>query len=281
MDLYDLMMKRRSVRNFKVEPISEEVINELLDAANNAPTGGNIQPISIIVVQDPKARADLAEMVGGQPWVKNAPLSMLFCIDFHRLNRWASMCDTDFKGERAFTHFLISYADLMCAAQNVVIMAEGHGLGSVYIGTILQVIDPARDYFSIPEGVLPTMLLSIGYPKSVPKHIPKLSRDVIVHTEKYKDAADDEIKAAFEDKYGSFEDNVNKYFERIFAEATEAEKQDNPEWADPELVKKRMNELNIRNTAQFLLKFRYPSDEMIDGNKHLADSFKKAGFDFF
>ena len=56
MELYDLMMKRRSVRNFEDRPIPEDVVRKLLDAANNAPTGGNIQPISIIAVTDEKAR---------------------------------------------------------------------------------------------------------------------------------------------------------------------------------------------------------------------------------
>jgi hypothetical protein len=69
------------------------------------------------------------------------------------------------------------------------------------------------------------MVLSIGYPKFVPKGIPKLSRDVISHKEKYRAPEDDDIKKGFEDKYGSFEENVEKYFQRIFNEAVEADKQ--------------------------------------------------------
>jgi nitroreductase len=77
MNLYDLIMKRRSTRNFKEQRIPENIIQQLLDAANNAPSGGNIQPLSVILVQKPDARKELAEMVGDQPWVKNAPLSMI------------------------------------------------------------------------------------------------------------------------------------------------------------------------------------------------------------
>ena len=219
MNLYDLIMKRRSVRNFEDQQIPEDVTEELLDAANNAPSGGNIQPISVILVQEAEARKELARMVGEQPWVRNAPLSMIFCIDFFRTKRWASMFETDFKGEKAFLQFLIAYADLMCAAQNVVILAQAHGLGSVYIGTILDVIDRAREYFAIPEYVLPMMVLSIGYPKSVPKRVPKLKREVIAHREKYRKLSDDEIKKAFEDKYGTFEDNLENYLHRTYLEA--------------------------------------------------------------
>lgn len=281
MNLYDLIMKRRSVRNFKDQEIPEHTIEELLDAANNAPSGGNIQPISVILVQDAKGRKELAEMVGDQPWVKNAPLSFIFCIDFYRIKKWASMFETDFKGEKALSHFLIAYADLMCSAQNVVILAESHGLGSVYIGTILDAIDKAREYFNIPEYVLPLMVLSIEYPKSVPKNVPKLKRDVIVHREKYKELSDDQIKKALEDKYGNFDENVKRYFQRIYVEAVEAEKQEKPEWADPEWIKKEIKKLNIKNNAQFLFKFKYPSEEMVKMNENLMRAFKNAGFDFF
>ncbi|MCJ7577844.1 MAG: nitroreductase family protein [candidate division Zixibacteria bacterium] len=281
MNLYDLIKKRRSVRNFKDQEIPKHIIEELLDAANNAPSGGNIQPISIILVQEPERRKELSKMVGDQPWVKNAPLSMIFCIDFFRIKKWASMFEADFKGEKALSHFLIAYADLMCSAQNVVILAESYGLGSVYIGTILDAIDKVRKYFTIPHYVLPMMVLSIGYPKSVPKNVPKLKRDVIVHREEYKELSDDEIKKAFEDKYGSFDDNLERYFQRIYVEAVEADKQEKPEWADPEWIKKEMKKLNIKNTAQFLFKFKYPSEEMVKLNENLIGAFKNAGFDFF
>ncbi|MBN2565099.1 MAG: nitroreductase family protein, partial [Candidatus Eisenbacteria bacterium] len=144
LDLYELLMKRRSVRNFDDRSVPESVLEQLLNAANNAPTGGNIQPLSIVVVEDPEDRRELADMVGGQPWVKNAPLSMIFCLDFHRVKRWADMFDVEFLGERCLGSFLIAYADVMCAAQTVVVLAESLGLGSVYIGTIQSSMARAR-----------------------------------------------------------------------------------------------------------------------------------------
>lgn len=164
MNTYELIMNRRSVRNFKDQPIPQEIINQLIDAANNAPSGGNIQPVSIILIQDKENRTILSEMVGNQPWVKNAPLSMIFCLDFNRIKRWAALNNTEFKGEQALAHFLISYSDLMCAAQSVVLLAESLGLGSVYVGTIQSQMDEARERYSLPDFVLPLMILSLGYP---------------------------------------------------------------------------------------------------------------------
>jgi nitroreductase len=281
MNLYELIMKRRSVRNFEAKEIPEQIVNELLDAANNAPTGGNIQPISVIVVQKAERRKKLSEMVGHQPWVKNAPLSLIFCIDFHRIKKWADLGDAEFKGNDALPHFLIAYADLMCAAQNVVILAEGHGLGSVYIGTILDVIDQAREYFNIPKLVLPLMVLSIGYPKTIPKNVSKLKKEVITHRESYREMGDAEIRKAFEDKYGNFEDNLKKYMERIYIEADEAHKQDKPDWSNPESIKKELARLHIKNNAQFLFQYKYPADEMVKMNQNLIQAFRNAGFNFF
>jgi nitroreductase len=281
MNLYPLMMKRRSVRNFADRKIPEKIIDKLLDAVTNAPSGGNIQPLSVVTVQKAKARKDLAQMVGDQPWVRNAPLSMIFCIDFHRIKRWASLSGVKYRGEKALLPFLIAYADLMCSAQNVVILAESLGLGSVYIGTILDVIDQARKYFSMPKHVLPMMVLSIGYPKSLPKGITKLGPEVVAHRERYRELKDDRIKKAFEEKYGSFDENLKRHFRKIYVEAIEAGKQKKPDWADPEWIKKETKKLNIKNNAQFLFKFRYPSELMIKMNRELTKAFRNAGFDFF
>jgi nitroreductase len=279
MGLYDLLMKRRSVRNFKDDEIPADVVGRLVNAANNAPTGGNMQPLSIILVQEAGRRAKLGEMVGSQPWVKNAPLTMIFCLDFWRLKKWAAMSGVAFRGNEALSHFLIGYADVMCAAQTVVILAEGLGLGSVYVGTIQYVADEARAYFDIPEYVFPIMLLSLGYPKTVPRDVPKLRPEVVAHRERYRTPNDDEVRRAFDDKYGSLDENVDRYFERVFVEAVEADKQDTPAWV--EAYREKMKTLGIKNNAEFLFKLRYPSDRMVEFKAEEIATFKNAGFDCF
>jgi nitroreductase len=279
MDLYELLMKRRSVRNFKADEVPEDIVAKLVEAANNAPTGGNMQPLSIIVVREAERRAALGEMVGSQPWVKNAPLSMIFCLDFWRLKKWAEMSGVAFRGDEALSHFLIGYADVMCAAQTVVVLAESLGLGSVYVGTVQYVADDVRAYFELPPYVFPAMLLSLGYPKTVPRNVRKLAVDVVVHAEKYRALGDDEIRGAYDDKYGPLDENVERYFERTFVEAVEADRQDTAAWV--EAYRERMTELAIKNNAEFLFKLRYPSDRMVELKAEEIAAFKRAGFDCF
>jgi len=279
MSVYNLMMKRRSVRVFLDKTIPEEIVEKLLDVANNAPSGGNIQPISIITVRNTETRNKLYELIPSQPWVKNAPLSLIFCLDFNRVKRWAELSNVNFEGEKALSHFLIAYADIMCAAQNVVITAESYGLGSVYIGTIQAFIGKFRDYFAIPKYVLPLMLLSIGYPESIPESMPKLKQDIIVHNEKYETLDDQDIIQAYYEKYGDFDEDINKYLKKAYIEVLEASKQQAGNWM--ELVKKRMKKLKIENHAQFLFKLRYPSKAMVKSNKPQIEELRNAGFDFF
>lgn len=277
MELFNVLMQRRSVRNFTDQEIPEEIVAQLLAAANNAPSGGNIQPVSIITVQESENRNKLAALVGGQPWVKNAPLSMIFCLDFQRVKRWAAMNATEFKGEQALSHFLIAYADVMCAAQTVVILAESLGLGSVYVGSINATITPSREAFDIPPYVLPLMVLSLGYPKSIPQGIPKFTPDVIVHHERYQASSDAELAQAFQAKYGDFSNN-DAYLEKAFVETVEADRQDDKGWMAMAL--EEMQKLEIRNNAQFLFNLRYPADRMVQLNQHLLESLRQAGFEW-
>jgi nitroreductase len=279
MDLYELMMKRRSVRAFQDQEIPGAIIEKLLDVANNAPSGGNIQPLSIILVRSQERREKLAQLAGGQPWVRNAPLSMIFCLDFYRVKKWAEMCQTDFRGEQAINHFLIAYADLMAAAQNVVILADHLGLGSVYIGSIQHEIDDTRKYFAIPEYVAPMMVLCLGYPKSIPRTIPKLKKETIIHYEKYQVPDVEQIRKTFDDKYGIIDEDMEKYLERAFIEALEAGKQEENKFL--ERVKKEMRRLDIQNNAQFLFKVRYPTKVMVRMNQRIKESIKNAGFEIF
>jgi len=278
MDLLGLIRKRRSARNFEDRPIPDDLLDILLEAAVSAPSGGNIQPLSVIAVRKPEARQELSRMVGGQPWVKNAPLSLIFCIDFFRVKKWASIFGVEFRGPEALCHFLIAYADIMCAAQTVVMLAESRGLGSVYIGTIMDSYTEARAYFNMPEYVLPAMVLTIGYPKSVPRNVPKLEKRSMIHMDRYRVPGDEEIRNSFENKYGSTKDHFENYLERAYVEVLEADKQARESWVED--VREQMRRLEIKNNAEFLFKLRYPSDTIVGMNQKVFASLAEAGFEF-
>jgi nitroreductase len=277
--LYDLIMARRSVRSFQDREIPAGVLDELLDAAVSAPSGGNVQPLSIIVIRESSRRKQLSEIVGKQPWVKNAPVSLVFCLDYLRCKRWASAFDVEFHGESALAMFLIAYADIMCAAQTVTLLAESHGLGSVYVGSIQSNADPAREMLDIPEYVLPMMILSLGYPRSIPSGIPKLPRNAMIHEDHYRVPGDEDVRSWYEAKYGEIGTDVEKYLETGYIEVLEADRQADTGWVAE--VKETMQKLEIRSNAAFLFKLRYPTAKLAALNADITRAYRAAGFDCF
>jgi nitroreductase len=75
-----LLIERASCRNFAAKPIPEKVLDLILNAGVHAPTGGNLQPYSIIKIERSDTRKKLAEMCG-QDFIARAPVDLIFCID--------------------------------------------------------------------------------------------------------------------------------------------------------------------------------------------------------
>ena len=195
-----LLIERASCRNFADKKIPPDVLQYIFEAGIHAPTGGNLQPFSIIKIEKDEPKRKLAELCA-QNFIAKAPVNLLFCIDFHRLERWAKLEVAPFTATSSFRHFWISIQDTIICAQNICTAADSLGLGSVYIGTVVGYFRELRDMFELPDGVLPVVLLCLGYPETKPQTRKKLAVDVIVHDEKYHDMEDQELIDAFEKKY--------------------------------------------------------------------------------
>lgn len=285
--VYDVIMRRRSVRSFLSLPVEEDRISRLLDAALQAPSAGNIQPISIIRIQRPEARERLARLVGNQPWVAKAPLCLLFCIDFHRTGKWAQAEGASYGGEQALMSFLLAYADVFCSAENVVLCAAGLGLGTVYVGMVLAVMTEIRKEFGLPERVVPVVALCVGYPKRTPTRIPKLTKAAVVHSERYQEKTGEELAKLYREKYGDLKsgaaesearltkERVRSFFERTYQEALELEEQSRPDFTDK--MVRLMTRMEVGNAAQLLFKLRYPEEGMKRMGEGIVAALREAG----
>jgi len=150
---------------FRDQTIPPDILETVLAAGLHAATGGNLQPYSIIQVEAEGSRQELAKL-GDQAFIADAPVSLLFCIDYHRLARWADLLDAPFSATRSFRHFWIAFQDTIICAENICTAADALGLGSVYIGTVLEYFVRLREMFRLPDGVFPVVLLCLGYPRS-------------------------------------------------------------------------------------------------------------------
>ena len=275
--VYDVIMRRRTVRSFLDTPVEEEMVQRLLDVAIQAPSGGNIQPISVIRIEKPEGREKMAKLAVNQPWVARAPLCLLFCIDFHRTGKWAEAEGASYGGEKALMSFLLAYADVFCSAENAVLCATSLGLGTVYIGMVLAAMTEIRREFGLPDKVVPVVALCVGYPKKVPTGITKLPRAAMVHSERYEEKSPEELRQLYREKYGVLTSDVKAYFKRTYQEALEMDEQSRPDFTDK--VARIMARMEVGNAAQLLFKMRYPEEAMKRMGDKIIASLREAGID--
>ena len=154
---------RKSVRAFLDKPVPPEVKRAVLEAACAAPTAGNQQLYTILDVTDQAVKDTLAETCDHQPFIAKAPMVLIFCAD---CRKWydafaAGGCAPRDPGAG---DLWLALSDANIAAQNAVTAAWSLGLGSCYIGDILENAETHRTLLGLPEYVVPAAMLVFGYP---------------------------------------------------------------------------------------------------------------------
>ena len=207
-DVLELLHKRRSVRSYNEEPIPDDVRSEILSATMRAPTAGNMMLYSIIEIEDQGAKETLARTCDNQPFIARAPLVLLFLADYQRtvdyltFARVPERCAEREEEMRTPQEgdLLLACWDALVAAQTAVIAAESLGVGSCYIGDILENYEKHKDLFDLPQYVLPICLLCFGYPKEEKNPRPltsRFNREYVVFRDRYRRLS----AAEFEDMY--------------------------------------------------------------------------------
>jgi nitroreductase len=271
-----LLLERASLRDFADRAIPPEVRDLILKAGVHAASGGNLQPISILSIEEAEPRARLGELCM-QPFVAKAPLHLLFLIDWHRMERWARMEDAPFTATSSFRHFWISFQDVIISAQNICTAADAVGLGSVYIGTVLEFFPTLREMFALPDAVFPVVLLCLGYPKNLPKPRVKLPPESMIHRERYRDPSDEELLAAFREKYGSV--RVETTEERLEVYRGVCRRAHGEEFAAAAVARVRAQ--GWFNAVQRYFGLHYRADEMALDNETYLRLMEEFGFHWF
>ena len=163
---------RKSVRVFEDKPISTECKQAILQSAMEAPTAGNQQLYTIIDITDQELKSRLAESCDHQPFIATAPMVLIFCAD---VQKWV---DAFVEGgaeprKPGLGDLLLAVSDTNIAAQNAVVAAESLGIGSCYIGDIMEQCELHREMLNLPEYVFPAAMLVFGYPTQQQKDRPK------------------------------------------------------------------------------------------------------------
>ena len=148
MSLIDLILSRRSIRKYEKKEIPEEVLNQIFEAGQNAPSAGNKQPIRFIILKEQEIKKNLSGTFSR--FLKDSPVVIVGCADVKALltGKWAVV-------------------DTTIAIQNMVIAAWALGVGSCWIGSFDE--KKVKELLKIPERWKVVALLTFGYPSEQPK----------------------------------------------------------------------------------------------------------------
>lgn len=201
-DITRSLKKRKSVRVFTDKEISAEIRDEILLCAVNAPTAGNQQLYTILNIENPEIKKKLSVSCDNQPFIQDAKLVLIFCADFKKW--YDAFIDTDCEPRKPQVgDFLLAVNDALIAAQNAVSAAESFGIGSCYIGDIMENCEYHRELLNLPQYVFPAAMLVFGYPTEGQLSRKKPERadmKFIVHTDSYKELSEDERRELFSPK---------------------------------------------------------------------------------
>ena len=189
----ELMHRHGSVRNYKSDPISPEMIEAIVAAGQRASTSSNLQMYSVVVTTSDSKRSRLMELCGDQKHIYQAPVFMAWCADLNRLER---VCEN--RGYQQVSgnmeNLMLAVVDVAIAMQNAALAAESLGLGFCYIGGIRNHPKEIFDLFKLPELVFPVSGMTLGWPVKAPMIRPRLPLQAVLHWDEYNPQDDAELR---------------------------------------------------------------------------------------
>lgn len=194
-----LLHARKSMRVYEDRPILPEHREAILSAAASAPTAGCQQLYTILDITDPELKRRLSETCDHQPFIAQAKLVLIFLADCRKWYRGFQEAGCSPRRPGA-GDLLLACADAVIAAQSAVVAAESLGIGSCYIGDILENCETHRAPLCLPEWVVPAAMLVFGWPTGQQKNRPKPRRadlNRIVYENAYPDMDGDALRALF------------------------------------------------------------------------------------
>lgn len=189
---------RATVRSFKPEPPSRELLREILEQAMRAPTTGNMQLYSAVVTSSPDALKALRGAHFNQP-ASMAPVLLTVCADVRRFERWCEVSQA-VPAFRNMQGLMAAILDASLFAQQVTTIAEMQGLGTCWLGTTTYNAPEIASMLHLPEGVVPVGTLAIGWPQEQPHQCERLPLEAVVYAEEYPSFTDERIMELYKAK---------------------------------------------------------------------------------
>jgi len=184
-DTIRLLQAHHSDRSYKSDPIPDEILDDIIEAAHCAPTSINTQQVSVIVVKDAARRQRISGIAGGQPWIAKAPVFLLLVADLYKTRIGAEKAGIKQEIQHSLEGVIASVTDVGIALGTLMVAARSYGLGIVPIGAVRREPQAIIDLLSLPEGTLPIAGVCMGYVDRPATRKPRLPIKSFRHEEYY------------------------------------------------------------------------------------------------
>ncbi len=168
----ELLFRRVSIRKFQSRDVDDETLNLILEAANAAPSAGNLQARDFIVVRNAKTKERLARAALKQMFIAEAPVVVVVCANYPRSMR--------VYGERGR---LYAEQDATAAIENLLLAVTALDLGAVWVGAFDEA--EVAEILNLPEYVRPMAIIPLGYPAESPGRRSRYPVSMLTHYESW------------------------------------------------------------------------------------------------
>lgn len=221
-----------TIRRFTNDPIDDEMLRTILNAARRSPTSSNMQAYSLIVVRDEATKRTLAHLGNDQRHIESCAVFVAVCADIHRLNIACEMHNTQLA--RNFENTLVASIDAALVGMSLATAAESFGLGHCMIGAMRNHPREVAEVLGLPEGVYVVYGMTLGWPDpdKIPPQKPRLPEDLVIHYERY---ADEDLTSRLEDHDAELAEHYQRLGRNLHNAAwtgVMADKFDSPRRAD-------------------------------------------------
>ena len=203
--------QRRTIRKYTQQPVSDELLNRLIEEASRTQTMGDLQLYSVVVTRSEAMKERLAPAHFCQPMVTEAPVVLTICADFRRTTDWCLQRKAS-PGYDNVLSFINAATDALLFTQTFCCLAEEEGLGLCFLGTTVYQPGVIIDALELPELVFPVATLTVGWPAEQPNQTDRLPLQAILHQETYCPFTPERIDACYTEREALPE---NKHFVEI------------------------------------------------------------------
>jgi nitroreductase len=198
-DVLAAMADRRVIRRYTDQPVDPALLDTLCAVALSAPSKSDLQQADIVIVSDKGQREKLEALLPDNPWVKAAPVFLVFCANNRRHRLLFEWRGRPFVNDHLDPFFNAS-VDAGIVLATFVAAADRVGLGTCPISAIRNHPAEVSEILGLPDHVFPVAALGVGWPSFGGVMTPRLGLDVTIHRDRYDEAGLREKIAAYDQR---------------------------------------------------------------------------------